>query len=122
VTMSRPPSIRARVLIALTDQPIGNPQLADQAAVTGRRGEIVKLAYDVLEGEGLADAWVAGIPSGGAGQPVDDGPSMPSIYRRPPLPRPPAAGGVSGGVNPCQFEKACLINSGWRRGRHSNLW
>jgi hypothetical protein len=54
--MSRPPSIRARILIALTDQPIGNPQLADRAAITARRrGEVVKLACDVLEGEGLVE-------------------------------------------------------------------
>jgi hypothetical protein len=51
--MSRSPSLRARVL---TDQPIGNPQLADRAGITARRqGEVVKLASDVLEGEGLVE-------------------------------------------------------------------
>lgn len=54
--MSRPPSIRARILIALTDEPIGTLQLAERAGVTARRrGEVVKLACDVLEGEGLVE-------------------------------------------------------------------
>ena len=54
--MSRLPSIRARILIALTDQPISTLQLAERAGITARRrGEVVKLACDVLEGEGLVE-------------------------------------------------------------------
>jgi hypothetical protein len=54
--MSRPPSIRARILIALTGEPISTLQLADWAGVTARRrGEIVNLACDVLEGKGLVE-------------------------------------------------------------------
>jgi hypothetical protein len=54
--MSRRPSLRARILIALTDEPIGTLQLAERTGVTARRrGEVVKLACDVLEGEGLVE-------------------------------------------------------------------
>jgi hypothetical protein len=56
VTKSRPPPIRARILSALTDEPISTLQLAEQAGITARRrGEVVKLACDVLEGEGLVE-------------------------------------------------------------------
>ncbi|MBP1183529.1 hypothetical protein [Methylobacterium sp. PvR107] len=54
--MSRQPSLRACILIALTDEPIGTLQLAARTGITARRrGELVKLACDVLEGEGLVE-------------------------------------------------------------------
>jgi hypothetical protein len=56
VTVSRPPSIRARILTALTGEPISTLQLAERAGITARRrGEVVKLACAVLEGEGLVE-------------------------------------------------------------------
>lgn len=56
MTVSRHPSIRARILIALTDEPISTLQLAERASITARRrAEVVKLACDVLEGEGLIE-------------------------------------------------------------------
>lgn len=55
-TVSRPLPIRARILTALTDEPIGTLQLAERAGITARRrGEVVKLACGVLEGEGLVE-------------------------------------------------------------------
>lgn len=54
VTMSRLPPVRARILNALTDEPMTTLQLAERAGITARRrGEVVKLACDVLEDEGL---------------------------------------------------------------------
>ena len=56
VTMSRPPSVRTRILNALTDEAMSTLQLAERAGITARRrGEVVKLACDVLEGEGLIE-------------------------------------------------------------------
>ena len=56
MTKSRLPTIRARILIALTDEPIGTLQLAERAGITAqRRGEVVKLACDILEREGLVE-------------------------------------------------------------------
>ncbi len=56
VTMSRPPSIRARILSALTAEPTSTLQVAERAGVTARRrGEVVKLACAVLEGEGMVE-------------------------------------------------------------------
>ncbi|MCJ2019423.1 MULTISPECIES: hypothetical protein [unclassified Methylobacterium] len=56
MTASRHLSIRARILIALTDEPISTLQLAERASITARRrAEVVKLACDVLEGEGLIE-------------------------------------------------------------------
>jgi predicted ArsR family transcriptional regulator len=54
--MSRRPPIRARILTALTDEPISAQQIAERAGITARRrGEVVKLACDVLEDEGLIE-------------------------------------------------------------------
>ena len=54
--MSRAPSVRARVLNALADEPLSTLQLAERASITTRRrGEVVKLACDVLEDEGLIE-------------------------------------------------------------------
>lgn len=54
--MSRPPSVRARILNALADEPMSTLQLAERAGITARRrGEVVKLACDVLEDEGLIE-------------------------------------------------------------------
>lgn len=56
VTVSRLPSVRARILSALTDEPMSTLQLAERAGLTARRrGEVVKLACDVLEDEGLIE-------------------------------------------------------------------
>lgn len=56
LTMSRPVPIRARILNALTDEPMSTLRLAERAAITTRRrGEVVKLACDVLEDEGLSE-------------------------------------------------------------------
>ena len=56
VTMSRSPSIRARILNALADEPLSPLQLAERAGITTRRqGEVVKLACGVLEDEGLIE-------------------------------------------------------------------
>ena len=56
VTMSRSPSIRARILNVLVDEPMTTLQLAERAGLTARRrGEVVKLACDVLEDEGLIE-------------------------------------------------------------------
>jgi predicted ArsR family transcriptional regulator len=54
--MSRPPSVRARILNVLTDEPVSTLQLAERAGITARRrGEVVKLACDVLQDEGLVE-------------------------------------------------------------------
>ena len=54
--MSRPPSVRARILNALVDVPMSTLQLAERAGITGRRrGEVVKLACHVLEDERLIE-------------------------------------------------------------------
>jgi hypothetical protein len=54
--MSRPPSVRARILNALADEPMSTLQLAERAGITARRrGEVVKLACGVLEDEGLIE-------------------------------------------------------------------
>lgn len=54
--MSRPPSIRARILTVLADEPMSTLQLAERAGITTRRrGEVVKLACVVLEDEGLIE-------------------------------------------------------------------
>jgi hypothetical protein len=54
--MTRPPSIRARILNALADEPMTTQQLAERGGITARRrGEVVKLACDVLEDEGLIE-------------------------------------------------------------------
>jgi predicted ArsR family transcriptional regulator len=54
--MSRPPPVRARILSVLTDEPMSTLQLAERAGITTRRrGEVVKLACDVLEDEGLVE-------------------------------------------------------------------
>ena len=54
--MSRPPPVRARILNALTDEPMSTLQLAERAGITARRrGEVVRLACDVLEDEGLIE-------------------------------------------------------------------
>jgi predicted ArsR family transcriptional regulator len=54
--MSRPPPVRARILNALADEPMSTLQLAERAGITARRrGEVVKLACDVLEDEGLIE-------------------------------------------------------------------
>ena len=54
--MSRPPSVRARILNALANEPMSTLQLAERAGITTRRrGEVVKLACDVLEDEGLIE-------------------------------------------------------------------
>lgn len=54
--MTRPPPIRARILTALAAEPMAALQLAERAGITARRrGEVVKLACDVLEGEGLVE-------------------------------------------------------------------
>jgi len=56
VTVSRPPSVRARILNALADEPMSTLQLAERAGITARRrGEVVKLACGVLEDEGLIE-------------------------------------------------------------------
>jgi hypothetical protein len=56
VTVSRPPSIRARILDVLTEEPMSALQLAERAGVIARRqGEVVKMACDVLEDEGLIE-------------------------------------------------------------------
>jgi hypothetical protein len=56
VTVSRQPSIRARILSALIDEPISTLHLSERAGITARRrGEVVKLACDVLENEGLIE-------------------------------------------------------------------
>jgi predicted ArsR family transcriptional regulator len=56
VTVSRPPSVRARILNALADEPMSTLQLAERAGITARRrGEVVKQACGVLEDEGLIE-------------------------------------------------------------------
>ena len=54
--MTRLPSIRARILDALADEPMTALHLAERAGITARRrGEVVRLACDVLEDEGLIE-------------------------------------------------------------------
>lgn len=54
--MSRPPSVRARILNALADEPMSTLELAERAGITARRrGEVVKLACVVLKDEGLIE-------------------------------------------------------------------
>lgn len=54
--MSRPVPIRARILNALTDEPMSTLQLAERAGIsTRRRGAVVKLACNVLKDEGLIE-------------------------------------------------------------------
>lgn len=56
LSMSRPPSVRTRILNALADEPMSTLQLAERAGITTRRrGEVVKLACGVLEDEGLIE-------------------------------------------------------------------
>lgn len=60
LTMSRPVPICARIRNALTDEPMSTLQLAERACITARRrGEVVKLACDVLKDEGLIECVAA---------------------------------------------------------------
>lgn len=56
VTMGRPPPLRIRILATRTDEPMSTLQLTERACITaGRRGEVVKPAFVVLEDEWLIE-------------------------------------------------------------------